>query len=277
VARDPRVLLGLGLLVALLAGAVGIAVFMIAGLESDTQELSDRPFQYATAIHDAALDAKALANHERGFLVSGGDEEFLQQLESEIADVRVTFADAERFAAPGRERAAAVEARRGFERWWASSQRDLADFRAGAEEEAIQSSLSTTRQLRLSYERSLEHAHELGLQSIETARDSLSDSASRSVTVLLVYLALALVAGIAVAVWVARTMLKPAHALTRNALEVLTRARLLVEEDEVGSHHGVAVELPIEVVNTLAESALETRDVLRGGGRSAARTTRTET
>jgi hypothetical protein len=48
-------------------------------LESDTQELSDRPFQYATAIHEAALEAKGLANYERGFLISGGNEEFARE------------------------------------------------------------------------------------------------------------------------------------------------------------------------------------------------------
>jgi methyl-accepting chemotaxis protein len=206
---DPRVLIGLGALVSLLAGAVGVAVFLIAALEDDTRSLSDRPFQYASAIHDAALEAKALANYERGFLISGGDAEYAQQLETEVADARAAFAAAERYATPGQERAAAAEARRGFERWWASSQGDLADYRAGSEKEAIEASLTTTRQLRKAYERSLEHAHALGLQSIDTARESLSDSASRSVTVLLVYLALALVAGVAVAIWVARRSSSP--------------------------------------------------------------------
>jgi hypothetical protein len=52
-------------------------------------------------------------------------------------------------------------------------------------------------------------------------------------------------------------ILRPAFVLSRNAIEVLTRGRLLVEPDARSSHHGVAVEVPIEVVNALAESALE--------------------
>jgi hypothetical protein len=56
---------------------------------------------------------------------------------------------------------------------------------------------------------------------------------------------------------------------------VLTRARLLVEEGEGGTHHAVAVEVPIDVVNTLAESALETQDVLRPG-RAASRSLKTD-
>src|SRR5688500_5805374 len=99
VAPDPRVLVGLGSLVALLTGAVGVAVFLIVALENDTRVLSDRPFQYATAIHQAALDAKALANHERGFLVSGGNEEFAREHEEGTADAREAFAAAEAYAA----------------------------------------------------------------------------------------------------------------------------------------------------------------------------------
>jgi CHASE3 domain sensor protein len=274
VTPDPRVLIGLGSLVALLAGAVGVAVFLIAALEGDTRDLSDRPFQYATAIHQAALDAKALANHERGFLISG-DEEFVEQLEVEAADARAAFTAAERYAVDARVRQATVEARAGFERWLTSSQRDITAFRAGDEEAAIKSSLTTTRELRKTYEESLRRAHALGLQSIDAARNSLSESASRSVTLLLVYLAVALVAGVAVAIWVVRWILRPAHALTRNALEVLTQARVLVREGEGGSHYAVAVEVPVEVVNTLAESALETQDVLGAGSRPPASAVRT--
>ena len=84
-------------------------------------------------------------------------------------------------------------------------------------------------------------------------------------TILLVYLAFALVIGVAVALWVVRAILKPAFVLSRNAIEVLTQGRLLVEGDEGGSHHGVAVQVPIEVVNALAESALEAQEGLRPG------------
>ena len=262
-------LVGLGSLVALLAGAVGVAVFLIVALESDSRELSDRPFEYATAIHDAALQAQELANHERGFILSEGDDEFAQELQAGTTDARAAFAAAERYAGNERERAAAVTARVEFERWLESSERDLAAYRAGSHEEAIASSLTKTRQLRKTYERSLERGHALALHSIETARSSLSNSASRAVTVLLVYLVVALVVGVGVAVWVARTILKPARALTRDALEVLTKGRLLVAEGESGSHYAVAVEVPVDVVNTLAESALETQDALRARGRPA--------
>jgi hypothetical protein len=83
------------------------------------------------------------------------------------------------------------------------------------------------------------------------------------VTILLTYLAVALVLGVAVALWVVRAILKPAFTLSQNAIEVLTKGEVLVDEDERGSHHGVSVVVPIEVVNALAESALDTQESLR--------------
>jgi methyl-accepting chemotaxis protein len=261
---DPHVLVGLGSLVALLAGAVVVAVFLIVSLEDDATYLSDRHVQYATAIHEAALHAKAIANHERGFLLSGNPE-FLEEIEAGTIDARAAFASAGSYAVEAGEREAANKSRVGFERWLQAVRRELADYRAGFRRRAVTTSLGPTRQLRKTNEQSLARAHALGLRSIESATRSVSASASRSVTILLAYLAFALVLGVGVALWVLRAILKPAQDLTRNALEMLASARVLVQEGPPGSHHGVAVEVPIEVVNALAENALKAREVLRGG------------
>jgi hypothetical protein len=82
------------------------------------------------------------------------------------------------------------------------------------------------------------------------------------VTILVTYLALALALGVGVALWVVRAILRPAFTLSQNAIEVLTRGRVLVSEDDHGSHHGTSVVVPIEAINALAESALETKEAL---------------
>jgi methyl-accepting chemotaxis protein len=260
-APEAPVFVGLGALVALLAGAVGLAVFLIVALEDDSAYVSDRPFRYATAIHEAALEAKGIANNERGFLISG-DRVFVAELEERTALARAAFATAVADAPGSAERRAATEAQAGFERWQRALRRDIAAYRAGDHDRAIASSLGPTRALRKAYEESLERGHTLGLRSIDAAKSSLSDSASRSVTILLAYLGLALLAGVAVAIWVVRAILTPSFHLTRSALDVLRQARVLVEEDERGSHRATGVEVPIEAVNALAESALEVQDVL---------------
>jgi methyl-accepting chemotaxis protein len=262
---DTQVLVGVGGLLALLALAVGVAAFLIVSLEDDATDVSHGHVQYATAIHEAALSAKAMANEQRGFLLSRGNEEYLNQLEADSVEARSAFAVAATYADGDSQRDAVAEARAGFERWLRALRADIEAFRTGSEQQAVQGSLGSTRELRKMYERSLAAAYASGVRSIESANDSLSASASRGVTILLVYLAFALVIGVAAALWVVRAVLKPAFVLSRNAIEVLTQGRLLVEGDERGSHHGVAVEVPIEVVNALAESALETQEGLRPG------------
>jgi methyl-accepting chemotaxis protein len=263
-ASDVQVLIGVGSLVALLAVAVGIAVFLIVSLEDDATNVSHRHVEYATAVHEAALSAKGMANDYRGYLLSGNPV-FLEEIETRTVDARSSFALAATYAVGATQRNAVEEARAGFDVWLRALHADIAAFQRGDQERAIRASLGSTRQLRKTYERSLADAYALGVQSIDSATDSVSSSASRSVNLLLVYLAVALVIGIAVALWVVRAILRPAFVLSRNALEVLTRGRLLVADDGTGTHHGVAVEVPIEVVTALAESAMETQEGLRPG------------
>jgi methyl-accepting chemotaxis protein len=255
------VLIGLGSLLALLAAAVAVAVLMIVGLENDATDLANREVRYTEAIHEAALSAKGIANDQRGFLLSGNPE-YLEEIALRTGEARAAFALAGGFAVGATQRDAVDAARAGFERWLRVLKADIAAYQRGLHERAVAASLGSTRELRKTYERSLADAYVLGVRSIEEATTSVSDSSERSVRILLVYLAVAFVVGIAVAIWVVRTILKPAYALTRNAMEVLTRGRVLVEEDASGSHYGVVVEVPIEVVNALAGSALEAREAL---------------
>jgi CHASE3 domain sensor protein len=263
-ASDRQVLVAVGGLLALLAVAVGVAVFLIVSLEDNATDVSHRHVQYATAIHEAALSAKGMANDQRGFLLSA-DPEYLEELEVRTMEARAAFVLAASYAVSASQREAVNDARAGFEQWLRALRADIAAYRRGFEQRAVRASLGSTRELRKTYERSLADAYVLGVRSIDSATDSLSSSASRSVTILLVYLALALVVGVAVALWVVRAILRPAFVLSRNAIEVLTRGRLLVEDDGHGSHYGVAVEVPVEVVNALAESALEAQEGLRPG------------
>jgi methyl-accepting chemotaxis protein len=266
-ASDVQVLIGVGSLLALLAVAVGLAVLLIVSFEDDATGDAQRHVQYAAAIHEAALSAKSIANHQRGFLLSGNPE-FPSEIRTETEIARSKFTQAESYAADSQQ-AAVAKSRAEFETWLVAMQADLATYRRGEQERAIRQSLGSTRQLRKTYEQSLAHAYALGVRSIESTTDSLSSSATRSVTLLLSYLAFALLVGIAIALWVVRTLLRPAFRLSQNAIDVLNQGYVVVGEDEGGSHHGISVVVPIEAVNALAESALETQESLRPGSTPA--------
>jgi methyl-accepting chemotaxis protein len=261
-ASDVQVLIGVGSLLALLALAVGLAVILIVSFEDDATDDAHRHVLYATAIHEAALSAKGIANDQRGFLLSGNPE-YLSEIRTRTAEARSAFTTAASYAVGASQREAVRESRAGFELWLRVLNGDTAAYRRGSREQAIRASLGPTRELRKTYEQSLADAYALGVRSVESATDSLSSSAARSVTILLTYLGLALVLGVAVALWVVRAILRPAFTLSQNAIEVLTQGRVLVREGPHGSHHGVSVVVPIEVVNALAESALQTQETSR--------------
>src|SRR5688572_5627156 len=131
-----QVLVGVGGLLALLALAVGVAAFLIVSLEDDATDVSNRHVQYATAIHEAALSAKAMANEQRGFLLSDGDESFLRQFEADNVEARAAFAEAARHAVGSTQRNAVAEAFAGFERWFRAVRADIAAYRNGFEQRA---------------------------------------------------------------------------------------------------------------------------------------------
>lgn len=268
-ASETQVLIGVGSLLALLAVAVGLAVILIVSFENDATDDAHRHVLYATAIHEAAFSAKGIANDQRGFLLSGNPE-YLSEIRTRTAEARSAFTLAASHAVGTPQREAVRESRAGFERWLRVLNGDIAAYRRGSREHAIQASLGSTRQLRKTYEQSLANAYTLGVLSIDSATSSLASSASRSVAILLTYLAFALVLGVAVALWVVRAILRPAFTLSQNAIQVLTQGRVLVAEDDRGSHYGVSVVVPIEVVNALAESALQTQEALHRGSEPAA-------
>jgi len=264
VGSDVQVLMGVGSLLALLAVAVGLAVVVIVAFENDATGDARRHTLYATAINEAALSAKSIANHQRGYLHSG-DPQYLGQIRTDTAEARSSFADAAGYGVGAPQREAARESRTGFEVWLRALRADVAAYRSGSKEEAIQASLGSTRQLRKAYEQSLADAHALGVRSIESSTQSLSSSAKRSVTMLCAYLAFALFVGAALALWVVRAILRPAFTLSQNAIQVVSTGYVLVGADHRGNDHGISVVVPIEAVNALAESALETQEALRPG------------
>src|SRR5687767_11022672 len=87
-----HVVAGVGGLVALLAIAVVVALVLVVELRDATAR-ADADVAYASSIQVAALNAKALANDERGFLISG-DRQFVEQMTPRIETVRSAFDDA---------------------------------------------------------------------------------------------------------------------------------------------------------------------------------------
>jgi methyl-accepting chemotaxis protein len=207
-----RVWLGIGGLIVLLIASTAVAVLLIAGLANHHERVDEESLPYAAAVAAAALDAKGVANDERGFLMTG-DPRFIDEADRRIASARASFdASMAARADPPRRRAVA-DARAAFERWVAAIRREFAAYRAGDRSGSITASLGPHRALRKRYEAALSRAQALSAEAIRSADASVATASSRSIAILLTCLGLALVTSLGVGYWLVRSIAVPVSRL----------------------------------------------------------------
>ncbi len=207
-----QVWLGLGALVAILAATIIVALTITVNLSRHQESFSDRSVPYAQAVDEAALNAKAVANDERGFLISG-DRGFVTEAQSRARRADAAFAAAAAASSGPAQHRAVLAAHDGFGAWMTRVRREFATYAAGHREWAIGSSMGTGRALRKRYEASLGVASGLGSTAIRSADRHMESASTRSVAILVGCLLLALLCGGAIAVWLARSIMLPVSRL----------------------------------------------------------------
>ena len=197
-----RSLAAIGLLLAVLAVSIVVAVVSIVSLRSDRTVLQDTNVPYSVAIATAALNAKGMANDERGYLLSGR-QEFLDLLDQHLLNVRTAFAAAA-FAADGaRQHGAVDQAHARFERWVLAIRGQFKAFQAGRRAAAARAALGQGREQRRSYEVALVDAEAAGLTPIELKNNPLVSTGWVAI-LLLLSLLLAVAICVALTVWLLR-------------------------------------------------------------------------
>jgi methyl-accepting chemotaxis protein len=190
----------------MLIAAVAGATVSIVSLSRDQSELQDHNVPYAVAIATAALNAKGIANDERGFLISG-DPEFLEEIDQRLLSARTAFSEATITADTDVQRAAASEAHAGFERWIFALQRQLKLFQSGDRQAATKAALGRGRALRKDYETALVEAQDVAARAIESQRNSLASSGW--IFILLACLLLVIAGAVGIALWLIRALEPP--------------------------------------------------------------------
>jgi methyl-accepting chemotaxis protein len=203
-----QVLLGLGGLLGLLVVSMLVAIVIVLRLGHGETRLNDRDVPYAGAVAEASLNAKGIANDQRGFLLTG-DSTFIDEADRRVGDARKAFETAQSAAQNVGQRQAVGTARAGFEQWAQAVHGEFATFQAGDRQRAITASLGADRELRKSYEQSLADAQALGDSSIQSASSSVAAASSRAVWILVVCLLIALAIGASVAYWLMRSVAFP--------------------------------------------------------------------
>jgi CHASE3 domain sensor protein len=197
------VVAAVGSLVAVVVLAIALAVFSIFRLSQDQSQLQDQNVPYAVAVATVALNAKGIANDERGYLISG-NREFLEEIDQRLIDVRTAFSEAAIAADGERQRRAVGNAHAGFEEWFWVLRSEFKMFQAGDREKATKTSLGPGRTLRKKYEASLAEAQAAAKTAIQLRRNSFASSGW--LPILLVVLVVVLAIGFATTLWLTRTL-----------------------------------------------------------------------
>jgi len=202
-------------LIGLLSLAVvsGLAALgLVLHLAGDQDQVTEHAVPYASWVATAALDAKGVANDERGFLLTG-DPTFIEEADQRIADARSAFGAAAAAATDAGEVDAVRGATATFERWVAEVRAEFDGYLAGDRTDAVTSALGANRDTRKEYEQALAQAQALGDRAIATAQQSVNRTSNWSIAILAAIVVIGIVIGIAVIAWLMRTIALPVYRL----------------------------------------------------------------
>jgi len=204
-----QVIVGVGSLLALSVLASIAAALVVVGVAHAARN-DERGVPYRNAVDVAALNAKGIANDERGYLLSG-DPTFVSEARERTGLARAALNDAVRSATTAEEATAARTVSQGFEAWVSAVQRGFADYSAGRQSQAVAASIGPSRELRKTYEDSLARAQSLADSSEHAATTSLTRLIHDSLAILLTSLAIALAIGLCLAFWLVRSVALPVY------------------------------------------------------------------
>ncbi len=213
-----RLLLGFLLVLGLLAASALLSSGQVRRLQQIRHQELARTVPFVTGLQQAAVAAKAAANDERGFLLTG-DVQFQEEFEQRLARVTGGLNQA-RAAQPAR--AAQIDAlAAGIDTWARAVRAELSSY-GDDRADATRKALGPNRQLRKRYETLLDAAVAAG--NADLARGSSFD---RTATAVQRNLWLALLVATAVGV-------AAAFRLARSSVRPLTRAVAVLQAAAAG-------------------------------------------
>jgi methyl-accepting chemotaxis protein len=195
-----------GLLVLITVAVAGYAVVAVSDLQQQDR-ISTRAVPYLTGLSDAALAAKAAANDERGYLLSG-DQKFADEARARRSTQQTALEQARRSATSDAERTAIDRVETGVDRFNQSLDAEFTLYRTDRAAAVAQSN-GPNRALRKDYEKAFTDAADLAKNDVATSATVSHDHASQVRVVLMVLLGAVVLLGLAVAVPLGRLIVGP--------------------------------------------------------------------
>ncbi|SNS60391.1 methyl-accepting chemotaxis protein [Geodermatophilus pulveris] len=209
---------------------------------------------YLNSLHSIGLTAKATANDERGYLLSG-DPEFQAEVEERLEKIDGLFEVARAAASTEDETVFLEELRTGVDAWAVSIRSEFALY-AVDPAAGVAQAMGPTRDLRKAYETQLAEGLEAADAELTTGagyEETVAAAVRRTVTVSVLGLALAVALGLLVSRSVTRGLDHLRAAAGRLADGDLTVATQLEQRDEIG-----------QVAAALDAAQVSLREVLSG-------------
>ena len=224
---------GVGIVVAAAVG--GLSLGKIDELRQSRQLEIGHAVPYITGLQNAALAAKAAANDERGFLISG-EQKFRDEVQERLAKVRASLAQADGAATTAEQRQAVAKIRQGIEGWFAAVGKELDQY-ATDKPGAIKAAFGPNRDLRKAYEKLLDAETTAAADQLRRGQDfTRAVRAARLQVLVLLLTGLAL--ALCFALYLARLIVVPlrrlAGVLRAVADKDLSQRAEVHSRDEIG-------------------------------------------
>jgi methyl-accepting chemotaxis protein len=250
-----QLLLAFGALVALVLAAALMSLARLGNVDRAREHISQRTAPYASALAAAAVDMKAMANDERGFLMTG-DREFLDEIAERSETIRDELERAAA-AAPAEGDTAAVQRIGGeFERWADALAAEFEQYGSdrGA---AVAVALGDNRDLRKAYEEDLKAAIAGADEDLDASLAEVESKTRGTRTLLVVALLVLAALAVAAGVWLERRT-------RRRLAPLVARLRSLDDHCVNGLDQGLGAmaggDLTVEVVPMTTPIEDATRD-----------------
>ncbi|MGY1721388.1 methyl-accepting chemotaxis protein, partial [Blastococcus sp. SYSU DS0552] len=220
----------------LTAAAVGFVALNDLGDLRDARNAELRSaMPYMNSLNAIGLTAKATANDERGFLLTG-DPEFLTGIDERLEKIDGLFGDAHAAATSAEETAALDELDGAIDTWAESIRAEFALFRTDRQA-AVAQAMGTSRELRKIYEDQLDAELAAAEDKLMTGAgyEQRVTAATRTILVLsIVGIGLAVLLGVIVTRSVTRPLTRLRENAARLAVGDLTQRTGVDQRDELG-------------------------------------------
>jgi len=256
-----RLFVSYATIIALVVCTVGAGLWGVLRLHEQGRVVAHETTPYLTNVASAAVSAKAAANDERGFLLTG-DPTYSDEFNGRLSSIAEALAAADAAATTPQQSAAIADITSGFTAWSELVKAEFAMYPTDPET-AKALALGANRDARKAYEAAISTATELANEAL-TASIAAQDSTAVLVQRLLFgLLAVAIAAAVAVAVWMARQVTVPLAELQRLLVQAsegdITGRATVRSRDEFGTV-AVAFNTMLDsvstVLSTIARAAL---------------------